>query len=70
VSDPVRKASALDVTKAVLWSFLGVRKRRDYDRDAVSISPVQLVVAGLIGGVVFVVGLVFVARLVVRMAVA
>lgn len=64
-----RKASLLDVAKAVLWSFIGVRKRKDYDKDSVSITPVQVVVAGIIGGVIFVVGLVMVARLVVSMAV-
>ena len=65
-----RKASLLDVAKAVLWSFIGVRKRKDYDKDSVSITPVQVVVAGIIGGVIFVVGLVLVARLVVSMAVS
>jgi hypothetical protein len=42
------------VAKAVLWSFLGVRKRKDYDRDSVSISPLQIVIAGIVGGVLFV----------------
>ena len=65
-----RKASLLEVAKAVLWSFIGVRKRKDYDKDSVSITPVQVVVAGIIGGVIFVVGLVLVARLVVSMAVS
>lgn len=39
---------------AVFWSFLGVRKRRDYDADAQNLTPVQVVLAGLIGGAVFV----------------
>ena len=65
-----RKASLFDVAKAVLWSFIGVRKRKDYDKDSVSITPVQVVVAGIIGGVIFVVSLVLVARLVVGMAVS
>lgn len=39
---------------AVFWSFFGVRKRRDYDTDAQSLTPVQVVIAGLIGGGVFV----------------
>lgn len=40
---------------AVFWSFFGVRKRRDYDADAQNLTPAQVVVAGLIGGAVFVV---------------
>jgi len=39
---------------AVFWSFFGVRKRRDYDADAQSLTPVQIIVAGLIGAAVFV----------------
>jgi len=54
----------MQVTKAVLWSFLGVRKRADYDDDSARISPAQVVVAGLIGGVLFVLGLVMLVRLV------
>jgi hypothetical protein len=39
---------------AVFWSFFGVRKRRDYDADAQSLTPAQVIIAGLIGAVVFV----------------
>ncbi len=39
---------------AVFWSFFGVRKRRDYDSDAQSLTPAQVIIAGLIGGVTFV----------------
>lgn len=59
-----RRASFLDVARAVFWSFLGVRKRKDYDSDSVSISPLQIVVAGILGGVLFVLTLVMVVRLV------
>jgi len=31
-----------------------VRKRRDYDADAQDLTPAQIVIAGLIGGVTFV----------------
>ena len=44
----------LKAVLAVFWSFFGVRKRRDYDADAQSLTPVQVVIAGLIGGAVFV----------------
>jgi hypothetical protein len=58
------KASFLAVAKAVFWSFFGVRKKADYDRDSVSISPVQVIVAGIIGAVLFVLTLLMVVRLV------
>lgn len=46
--------SNLKAALAVFWSFFGVRKRRDYDADAQSLTPAQVVIAGLIGGTVFV----------------
>lgn len=58
------RASFLAVAKAVFWSFFGVRKKADYDKDSVSISPVQVIVAGLIGAVLFVLTLVMVVKLV------
>lgn len=48
---------------AVFWSFFGVRKRRDYDTDAQSLTPVQVVIAGLIGGGVFVLTMVLLVYL-------
>jgi hypothetical protein len=44
----------LKAALAVFWSFFGVRKRRDYDADAQSLTPAQIIIAGLIGGVMFV----------------
>jgi hypothetical protein len=51
---------------AVFWSFFGVRKRRDYDADAQSLSPAQIIVAGLIGGVAFVLTMLLVVYLVLQ----
>jgi hypothetical protein len=59
-----RKASFAEVAKAVFWSFFGVRKKKDYERDSVSISPVQVIIAGLIGAALFVLTLVMVVKLV------
>lgn len=44
----------LKAALAVFWSFFGVRKRRDYDADAQSLTPAQIIIAGLIGGLAFV----------------
>ena len=51
-------ASPLQVAKAVFWSFLGIRKRSEYDRDAASLTPAQVIVAGIIGAIVLVLSLV------------
>ncbi|MBS0337086.1 MAG: DUF2970 domain-containing protein [Proteobacteria bacterium] len=58
------KASFLAVAKAVFWSFFGVRRKADYDRDSASIGPVQVIVAGIIGAVLFILTLLMVVRLV------
>jgi hypothetical protein len=68
---PRRKASAvrgsfLASMKAVFWSFFGVRKRRDYEDDAVNLNPVHVIVAALLGLAIFI----GVLLLLVRMAVA
>jgi hypothetical protein len=44
----------LKAALAVFWSFFGVRKRRDYDADAQNLTPKQVILAGLLGGLVFV----------------
>jgi hypothetical protein len=40
--------------KAVFWSFLGIRKRSDYEKDSASLNPVHVVIAGLIGVMLFI----------------
>jgi hypothetical protein len=57
------ETSHLKAALAVFWSFFGVRKRRDYDADARSLSPAQVVIAGLIGGLVFVLTMVLLVYL-------
>ena len=49
-----QKASFFQVVKAVLWSMLGVRQQKSYENDAAKITLKQAVVAGIIGGIVFV----------------
>ena len=49
-----RKASFLATMKAVFWSFFGVRKRSDYEKDAANLNPVHVIIAGLIGAAIFI----------------
>lgn len=55
--------SNLKAALAVFWSFFGVRKRRDYDADAKNLTPAQVILAGLVGGVVFVLTMLLVVYL-------
>ena len=63
---PRRKASFWSSMKAVFWSFFGVRKRRDYEDDAVNLNPFHVIVAALLGLAIFI----GVLLLLVRIAVA
>ena len=49
-----RKLSFLQTMQAVAWSFFGVRKSKDYERDVSQLNPVHLVIAGVIGAVLFI----------------
>lgn len=57
-SPPEKSASPLAVAKAVFWSFLGIRKKKDYQSDVVRITPLQAIIGGLIGAAIFVAALV------------
>jgi len=58
------KTTPLQVARAVFWSFFGIRKRAEYERDAVSLTLPQVVVAGIIGALVLVLSLIVLVRLV------
>ena len=66
---PAPEASFLQIVFAVWSSFFGVRKRRDHDAIARSIKPQHLIVAGLIGALLFVLTLVVIVRIVIASAV-
>jgi Protein of unknown function (DUF2970) len=51
---PPARATLPQIASAVFWSFFGVRKGKDMERDAVTIKPLHIVIAGLVAGVVFV----------------
>jgi hypothetical protein len=65
VSKPVkspRKATPLQVAKAVASAFIGIRRRAAHERDVVTITPVQVIIAGVIGAAIFVAALVLLVR--------
>jgi hypothetical protein len=58
-----RKGTFGATMKAVFWSFFGVRKGRDYARDAANLNPVHVIVAAVIGVVIFIGVLVLLVRI-------
>ena len=51
--------------KAVFWSFLGIRKKSDYESDAANLNPLHVIIAGVLGAVVFILVLITVVHFVV-----
>ena len=49
-----RKGSFAQTMKAVAWSFFGVRKGSDHEKDVSELNPVHVVIAGVIGAVLLV----------------
>ena len=69
--DPAaREGSALQTMQAVAWSFFGVRRRADYERDVSRLNPVHVVIGGLVGAALFVGALVLVVKWIVGSGVA
>jgi hypothetical protein len=51
------KGSFLRAIKAVLWSFIGLRSRSEFNKDAAQLNPIHLIAVGLALGLLFVLGL-------------
>ncbi len=65
-----RKASLLRTLLAVVWSFFGVRKSKDLERDVGELNPLHLVVAGVLVAALFVAALIALVNWVVKSGVA
>ena len=58
------KASPLQVARAVFAAFIGIRGKSDHEADFERLKPLQIVIGGLIGGALFVIGVLFLVRIV------
>lgn len=63
-----RDASLAQVAGAVFWSFFGVRKGRHMQQDALRIRPHQVVIIGLLAGLLFVLALLTLVSFITRSA--
>ena len=59
-----RRATPLQAAKTVFWAFFGVRRGKDH--AAVRVTPLQIIVAAVIGAALFVLTIVSVVHLVTR----
>jgi hypothetical protein len=68
VTEGPKRAGPLQVAKTVLWSFFGIRRRAEHEADLARLTPVQVIVAGLIGAALFIATLVLIVRFVISQA--
>ena len=68
MADAPKKASPLTVAKAVFWSFLGIRRKQDHEADSVHLTPVQVIVAGIVGAVLLVTSLILLVKFIIGRA--
>ena len=52
--------------QAVFWSFFGVRKGQDYDIDAIKLTPLQVIFAGVVSALVFIASILLLVYFVTR----
>ncbi len=57
-----RKLNFFQTMKAVAWGMFGVRKGAGYQDDISKLNPVHLAIAGVVCAVIFVTGLVMIAK--------
>lgn len=59
-------ASIMQVIKAVLWSMLGVRGQKGYEDDLAKIKPMQAIIAGIIGTIIFILTVISLVNLAIK----
>jgi len=65
-----RKGSFLQTMRAVAWSFFGIRKSSGYEQDIVKLNPVHVVIAGVIGALLFIAALALLVNWIIASGVA
>jgi Protein of unknown function (DUF2970) len=53
-----RKASFWQTMRAVAWSFFGIRKGAEYEKDVSQLNPVHVVIAAVAGALIFIAALI------------
>ena len=63
-ANPQRRATPLQAAKTVFWAFFGVRRGKDH--ASITLTPLQIIAAAVIGAVLFVLTIVSVVHIVTR----
>ena len=65
-----RKGSFAQTLKAVAWSFFGVRKSGEFEKDVSQLNPLHVVIAGVIGACLLIIVLMLLVNWVLASGVA
>ena len=65
-----RKVSFVQTLKAVGWSFFGVRKSGEFEKDVNQLNPLHVAIAGVIGAIALIVVLMLLVNWVLASGVA
>ena len=60
-----KKSTFMQSMKAVMWGFLGVRKKAGLQEDVASLSFVHIIIAGVVGALIFMAILLLIVKAVV-----
>jgi hypothetical protein len=66
----VRRGSWLRTVRAVAWSFFGIRKGAEYEKDVAQLNPLHVIIAGVVVAALFVLVLVVLVKWIVGSGVA
>jgi heme/copper-type cytochrome/quinol oxidase subunit 2 len=59
-------SSLLHTVRAVAWSFIGIRKNSEYQKDLASLNPLHIVLVAIVAVILIVLALVGLVHWVVR----
>jgi Protein of unknown function (DUF2970) len=65
---PKPSTSMLRTAQAVIWSFVGLRSRQEFEKDTQQLNPIHVVIAGFAGVALFIGALVLIVNWVVKTA--
>ena len=60
-----KKSSFMQSMKAVMWGFLGVRKKSGVQEEVATLSFVHIIIAGVVGALIFMGALLLIVKVVV-----
>ncbi len=64
IKEKQASVSIWQIAKAVMSAFMGIRKKSDLENDAAMLKPVHVITGGIVGAILFVIGILLVVKFV------